>query len=162
MEFRVGIGFDLHRLEEGKRLILGGVEIPFEKGWVAHSDGDIFFHALTDAVLGALGLGDIGQLFPDKDPKWKNCSSDVFLKEAVKQVKQRGYTIENVDAYILLEKPKLLLYREKIIQNTQKITGCSNIFLKGKTFEKLGDIGQGKAGVCEVIVLLKKQTGEET
>ncbi|RUM49721.1 MAG: 2-C-methyl-D-erythritol 2,4-cyclodiphosphate synthase [Hydrogenothermus sp.] len=155
--FRVGIGFDIHRLEEGKKLIIGGVEIPFEKGWVAHSDGDIFFHALTDAILGALGEGDIGELFPDTKEENKNKSSDIFLKEAIRIMEENGYEIENIDAYILLQKPKLLPYRQKIIQNTQKITGCSNIFLKGKTFEKLGDIGQGKAGACEVIVLLKNK-----
>jgi len=155
--FKVGIGFDIHRLEEGKKLIIGGVEIPFEKGWVAHSDGDIFFHALTDAILGALSYSDIGQLFPDNKKEWKNADSSVFLKEAVKIMEEKGYEIENVDAYILLEKPKLLPFREKIIENTKKIIKCENIFIKGKTFEKLGDIGQGKAGACEVIVLLKKR-----
>ncbi len=156
MDLKVGIGFDLHKLEKGRRLVIGGVEIPFEKGWVAHSDGDIFFHALTDAILGALGKGDIGQLFPDTDPSNKNISSDIFLKKAIEICKNEGYEIVNIDSYILLEKPKLLPYREKIIQNTQQITDCSNIFLKGKTFERLGDIGQGKAGACEVIVLLKR------
>lgn len=157
MDFKVGIGFDIHRLEKGKKLIIGGIEIPFEKGWVAHSDGDIFFHALTDAILGAIGKGDIGQLFPDTDEKNKNLSSDIFLRKAVEISENEGYEIVNIDSYILLEKPKLLPYRDKIIKNTSKITKCSNIFLKGKTFEKLGDIGQGKAGACEVIVLLKRR-----
>ncbi len=157
MDFRVGIGFDIHRLKEGKNLVIGGVEIPYSKGWDAHSDGDIFFHALTDAILGAIGKGDIGQLFPDADNKWKNVSSDIFLKEAVKIADQEGFEIVNVDAFIILEKPKLLPYRDKIIKNTQSITGCSNIFLKGKTFEKLGNLGQEKAGACEVIVLLKRR-----
>ncbi len=111
--FRVGIGFDIHRLEEGKNLIIGGVEIPFEKGWVAHSDGDIFFHALTDAILGALGKGDIGELFPDTKEENKNKSSDIFLKEAVRIMEKNGYEIENIDTYILLQKPKLLPYRQK-------------------------------------------------
>jgi len=154
--YRVGIGFDIHRLEEGKKLIIGGVEIPYEKGWVAHSDGDIFFHALTDALLGAVGYGDIGQLFPDTDERWKNVKSNVFVREAVDIVKINGYSIENIDGFILLEKPKLLPYREKIIENTRKITGCKNVFIKGKSFEKLGDIGKGLAGACEVVVLLKK------
>ncbi len=157
MDFRIGIGFDIHRLEEGRKLIIGGVEIPFPKGWDAHSDGDIFFHALTDAILGAVGKGDIGQLFPDSDSKWKNAGSDIFLKEAVKIVNREGFEIINVDAFIILEKPKLLPYRDEIIKNTQNITGCSNIFLKGKTFEKLGDLGQGKAGACEVVALLKRR-----
>lgn len=156
MDFRVGIGFDIHQLEEGKRLIIGGIEIPFEKGWKAHSDGDILIHALVDAILGALGEGDIGQLFPDSSKEWQDASSELFLKEAIKIMKKKDFELVNVDSYILLEKPKLLPYKEKIIDNLKKLTGCSNIFLKGKTFEKLGDIGQGKAGACEVIVLLKR------
>ncbi len=156
MEYRIGIGFDIHRLEKGRKLVIGGVEIPFEKGWLAHSDGDVFFHALTDALLGAIGYGDIGQLFPDTDEKWKGKKSDLFVKEAVKIVKEYGFSIENIDGYILLEKPKILNYRERIIENTKNLTGCKNVFLKGKSFEKLGDIGKGMAGACEVVVLLKK------
>ncbi len=157
MDFRVGIGFDIHKLVEGRPLIIGGVEIPFEKGWQAHSDGDVLIHALVDAILGAIGIADIGQLFPDSSKDWENASSEVFLKEALRLMNERRYKLVNVDSYILLEKPKLLPYREKIIVNLKKLTGCSNIFFKGKTFEKLGDIGQGKAGACEVIVLLKKE-----
>ncbi len=158
MEVRIGIGFDIHRLEKGKELIIGGVKIPYEKGWVAHSDGDIFFHALTDALLGAIGYGDIGQLFPDSDKKWEKADSSIFLKEAYRIVKEKGYSIVNIDGYIILQKPKLLPYREKIIENTSKILDIdiSRIFIKGKTFEKIGEIGEGKAGMCEVVVLLKK------
>ena len=154
--YRIGIGFDIHRLEEGRKLVIGGVEIPYEKGWVAHSDGDILFHALTDALLGAVGYGDIGQLFPDTDDKWKEAKSDMFVRKAVDIVKSEGYSIENVDGFILLERPKLLPYRNRIIENIRNITGCNNIFIKGKSFEKLGDIGKGLAGACEVVVLLKK------
>ncbi len=156
MDYRVGIGFDLHRLDYGKKLVIGGVEIPHDKGWVAHSDGDVLLHALTDALLGAVGKGDIGELFPDKNPKWKGKSSDFFVRQATKIIKEEGYQVVNIDAFILLEKPKILPFREKIIKNIQTLTGCSNIFLKGKTFEKLGEIGQEKAGACEVIVLLKR------
>ena len=158
MEIRIGIGFDIHRLEEGRELVIGGVKIPYEKGWVAHSDGDIFFHALTDALLGAIGYGDIGQLFPDSDKKWEKADSSVFLKEAYRIVKEEGYSIVNIDGYIVLQKPKLIPYREKIIENTAKILDidASRIFIKGKTFEKIGEIGEGKAGMCEVVVLLKK------
>jgi len=158
MDIRIGIGFDIHRLEEGRKLIIGGVEIPYEKGWVAHSDGDIFFHALTDALLGAIGYGDIGELFPDNQAKWKNVDSSFFLKEAYNFVKKEGYEIINIDGYIILQKPKLLPYRRQIIENTAKILNIneSQIFIKGKTFEKIGEIGEGKAGLAEVIVLLKK------
>ena len=158
MDIRIGIGFDIHRLEEGRRLVIGGVEIPYEKGWVAHSDGDIFFHALTDALLGAIGYGDIGQLFPDTDKKWENTDSSVFLKEAYRIVKNQGYSIVNIDGYIILQKPKLLPYREKIIENTANILGIdkNQIFLKGKTFEKIGELGKGEASIAEVVVLLKK------
>ncbi len=158
MEIRVGIGFDIHRLEEGRALVIGGVKIPYEKGWVAHSDGDIFFHALTDALLGAIGYGDIGQLFPDSDKKWESADSSIFLKEAYKIVKEKGYSVLNIDGYIILQRPKLLPYRKKIIENTAKILDIdvSRIFIKGKTFEKIGEIGEGKAGMCEVVVLLRK------
>ena len=157
LNFRIGIGYDIHRLEEGRRLVIGGIEIPFEKGWVAHSDGDIFFHALTDALLGAIGYGDIGELFPDTDKKWENVKSEIFLKEANRIIKENGFQIVNIDAVIIMEKPKLKNYREKIIQNTAKILGINEnqIFLKGKTNEKLGEIGEGKAGICHTVVLLR-------
>ncbi len=158
MDIRIGIGFDIHRLEKGRKLIIGGVEIPYEKGWVAHSDGDIFFHALTDALLGAIGYGDIGQLFPDNQEEWKNADSSIFLKEAYRIVREKGYEILNIDGYIILQKPKLLPYRKKIIQNTAEILDINEnqIFIKGKTFEKIGEIGEGNAGIAEVVVLLKK------
>ncbi len=158
MDLRIGIGYDIHKLETGRKLIIGGVEIPFEKGWVAHSDGDIFFHALTDALLGAVGYGDIGELFPDTENKWKDVESSVFLKEANRIIKENGYQILNIDAVIIMEKPKLKKYREEIIKNTAEMLGISEnqIFLKGKTNEKLGEIGEGKAGISHVVVLLKK------
>ena len=157
LNFRIGIGYDIHRLEEGRRLVIGGIEIPFEKGWVAHSDGDIFFHALTDALLGAIGYGDIGELFPDTDKKWENVKSEIFLKEANRIIKENEFQIVNIDAVIIMEKPKLKNYRKKIIQNTAKILGINEnqIFLKGKTNEKLGEIGEGKAATSHVVVLLK-------
>ncbi len=156
--FRIGIGFDIHRLEKGRKLVIGGVEIPSEKGFKAHSDGDIFFHALTDALLGAVGYGDIGQLFPDSSQKWKDADSSVFLKEADRIIKEKGYRIVNIDSYIVLQEPKILPYREKIIKNTAKILNINKdrIFIKGKTYEKVGEIGKGEAGIAEVVVLLEK------
>lgn len=160
--YRIGIGFDIHRLEEGRKLIIGGVEIPSDIGFKAHSDGDIFFHALTDALLGAIGYGDIGQLFPDNQEKWKNADSRIFVEEACRIVRGKGYEIENIDGYIVLQKPKILPYREKIIQNTAKILRIDpdRIFIKGKTYEKIGDIGEGKAAFAEVVVLLRKEEKE--
>ena len=156
--FRIGIGFDLHRFEIGKKLIIGGIEIPFEKGFKAHSDGDIFFHSLADALLGAIGYGDIGELFPDTDDKWKDIESSVFLKKAYSIVKEKGYEIVNIDSVVIMEKPKLKPYRKKIIENTAKILEINSniIFLKGKTNEKLGFIGEGKGASCYTVVLLKK------
>ena len=156
--YRVGIGFDFHRLEEGKKLTIGGVLIPSEKGFLAHSDGDIFFHALTDALLGAVGYGDIGELFPDTDNKWKDVDSTIFLKEAKRIITELGYQIVNIDGIIILEKPKIKPYRDKIIQNTAKVLEIdkNQIFIKGKTYEKLGEIGKGLGAECRVVVLLKK------
>jgi len=157
--YRIGTGFDIHRLIQGKKLIIGGIEIPSSLGFEAHSDGDIFFHALTDALLGAVGYGDIGQLFPDKEDKWKDADSSIFLREANRIIKEKGFSIVNVDSFIILQKPKILPYREKIIQNTASILNIDTdkIFLKGKTYEKIGEIGEGKAGACQVVVLLKKE-----
>jgi 2-C-methyl-D-erythritol 2,4-cyclodiphosphate synthase len=159
LEIRVGIGFDIHRLEEGKKLVIGGVEIPSEKGFLAHSDGDILFHALTDALLGAIGYSDIGELFPDTDQRYKNLSSDVFLKEAKKIIDDKKYKIINIDSVIIIEKPKILPYREKIIENTAKVLKIDKdrIFVKAKTNEKLDSIGEKKAAACYVVVLLKKE-----
>ena len=157
--FRIGIGFDFHKLEEGKKLVIGGIHIPYEKGFVAHSDGDIFFHALTDALLGAIGYGDIGELFPDTEDKWKNADSSIFLKEANRIVNTTGYEIVNIDGVIILEKPKIKPYREKIIENTANILKIqkSQIFIKGKTYEKLGELGKGLGAECRVMVLLKRK-----
>ncbi|NPA17087.1 MAG: 2-C-methyl-D-erythritol 2,4-cyclodiphosphate synthase [Aquificae bacterium] len=157
--YRIGTGFDIHRLKEGRKLIIGGVEIPSDVGFDAHSDGDILFHALTDALLGAVGYGDIGQLFPDNQDKWKDADSSIFLREAGRIIKEAGYSVVNIDGFIILQKPKILPYREKIIQNTAKVLNINTnqIFIKGKTFEKIGELGEGKAGAAQVVVLLKKE-----
>ncbi|SNZ03390.1 2-C-methyl-D-erythritol 2,4-cyclodiphosphate synthase [Persephonella hydrogeniphila] len=161
--FRVGIGFDIHRLEKGKKLVIGGVEIPSEYGFKAHSDGDIFFHALTDALLGAVGYGDIGQLFPDTERKWENTPSRVFLEEANRIINEKGYSVLNIDGFIVIQRPKILPYREKIIQNTAEILNIEpeRVFIKGKTYEKIGEVGEGKAAFAEVVVLLKKEVKNE-
>ncbi|NPA51388.1 MAG: 2-C-methyl-D-erythritol 2,4-cyclodiphosphate synthase [Aquificae bacterium] len=158
MEIRIGVGFDIHRLAEGRDLIIGGTKIDSDFGFIAHSDGDIFFHALTDALLGAVGFGDIGQLFPDTDKRWKNAPSNIFLEKARDIVYQRGYKISNIDAVIVLEKVKILPYREQIIDNTAKILNISKekIFLKGKRFEGIDDIGKGEGGFCIVNTILMR------
>ncbi|RUM59147.1 MAG: 2-C-methyl-D-erythritol 2,4-cyclodiphosphate synthase [Persephonella sp.] len=157
--FRIGIGFDLHRLEEGKKLIIGGVIIPYEKGFIAHSDGDILFHSITDALLGAVGYGDIGELFPDNDNRWKDADSSTFLKEAKRIVDSLGYEIVNIDSVIILQKPKIKPYRELIRENTAKVLEIekSKVFIKGKTYEKIGDLGKGLAGECRTVALLKRK-----
>ncbi|MEZ0322938.1 MAG: 2-C-methyl-D-erythritol 2,4-cyclodiphosphate synthase [Hydrogenothermaceae bacterium] len=156
---RVGIGYDIHRLERGKKLVIGGVEIPFEKGFNAHSDGDILFHALTDALLGAVGYGDIGELFPDTDPSFRDMDSSTFLKKAKEIVDEKGYKISNIDSVIIIEKPKLLPYREKIIENTAKVLGIekNKIFVKAKTNEKLDSIGESLGASCYVTVIIYKE-----
>lgn len=159
MEVRVGIGYDIHRLTEGKRLIIGGVHIPYEKGFDAHSDGDILFHSLTDALLGAVGYSDIGELFPDTDKSYKDMESHIFLEKAKSIVDQMGYGIANIDSVIIIQKPKIAQYRTKIIENTAKVLKIesSKIFVKAKTNEGLDSIGSGLSASCYSVVLLYRK-----
>jgi 2-C-methyl-D-erythritol 2,4-cyclodiphosphate synthase len=156
--YRVGIGYDLHKLEEGRKLVIGGIEIDYNKGFVAHSDGDILLHAITDALLGALGVGDIGEIFPDNDERWKNADSSIFVKYAKQVVLEEGYEIVNVDAVIIMEEPKIKPYRRKIIEKVADLLEIdeNQVFVKAKTSEKLGFIGENKAASCQAVVLLKK------
>ncbi len=156
--YKTGLGFDLHRLEEGRKLMIGGINIPFEKGEVAHSDGDVLLHAITDSLLGASGLGDIGELFPPHDNTWKDANSADLLKTAWSKIKQENWEIQNIDCVLQMEKPKFLPWREKVIESIASILECdeSCVFVKAKTGEGLGDIGQGKAISAQVICLLKK------
>ena len=155
-EFRCGVGYDLHRLEAGRKLILGGIEIPFDKGLAGHSDADIVLHALTDALLGAAGLGDIGELFPPTDPQWKDCDSKVFLQQARELVEGYGYRIVNVDVVVILERPKLLPYRDAIRKNLAGILGVTGdrIGLKAKTSENVGPAGRGEAAEAHAVACL--------
>ena len=147
MNIRTGFGYDLHRLEEGRALIIGGVNIPFEKGEAGHSDGDALLHAITDCLLGASGLGDIGSYFPPEEAKWKDADSAVLLKKCWDDVKNAGWTLGNLDCVIKLEKPKLLPYRNEIIESISKILNVESekVFVKAKTGEKLESVGEGKA-----------------
>ncbi len=156
--YRIGTGYDVHRLVVDEKLILGGVHIPFEKGTLGHSDADVLIHAICDALLGALALGDIGQHFPDTDPKWKNVSSSVFLKEVNKMLILRGYKIENLDSTIVLQKPKLLPYLSMMRKNIADILQVSveNISVKATTSEGLGFEGLGEGVSAQAICLIYK------
>jgi 2-C-methyl-D-erythritol 2,4-cyclodiphosphate synthase len=153
---RTGIGYDLHRLEEGRPLIVGGVELPFDKGPVGHSDGDVLAHALCDALLGAAGLGDIGTHFPDTDPKWKGANSLIFLEHAKKLLDEKHFAIEYVDAVVITEKPKLGPYFPKMREALAIAlsVGADKIHLKAKTNEGVDAIGRGEAIAAHVIATL--------
>jgi len=156
LPYRVGHGWDLHRLEEGYPLIIGGIEIPHVVGCVAHSDGDVLLHTVVDAILGALCLPDIGQLFPDNDPKWKGASSDVFLKEAVRLMLERDYIIGNIDCTIIAQKPKLSPHKETIRDNLCKLLEAhpSVVNIKAKTHEKVDSLGENRSIACHAVVML--------
>lgn len=154
---RIGFSKDIHRLVEHRRLIIGGIEIPFEKGCLAHSDGDVVFHALGEALLGSLALGDLGHHFPNNDEKYRNIDSSILLKRIMDLVQSNGYRLVNCDIQIVLEKPKLAPYILKIRQNIAKLCNCdiSRISVKAGTNEKIGEIGQGLAIEASAIVLVE-------
>jgi 2-C-methyl-D-erythritol 2,4-cyclodiphosphate synthase len=156
MSTRCGIGYDLHRLAEGRKLIVGGVELPFERGPVGHSDGDVLAHALCDALLGAAGLGDIGTHFPDTDPKWKGANSLLFLEHAKKLLDEKDFAIEHVDAVVITEKPKLGPHFPKMRAALGMALGVSpeKIHLKAKTNEGVDAIGRGEAIAAHVVATL--------
>jgi len=153
---RTGLGWDNHRIAVGRPLILGGVRIPCEFGLDGHSDADILLHALTDAVLGALALGDIGMHFPDTDPRWKGASSDKFLAHAVELAREAGWTIANVDTTVILQQPKLKDFRMPIRENVARILNLEvdQVSVKFKTAEKVGPVGEGKSAEAQAIALL--------
>jgi 2-C-methyl-D-erythritol 2,4-cyclodiphosphate synthase len=156
MSVRCGIGYDLHRLEEGRKLIVGGIELPFEKGPVGHSDGDVLAHAICDALLGAAGLGDIGMHFPDTDPKWKGANSLLFLEHARKLLAEKHFGIEHVDAVVIAERPKLLAHFPKMREALAKSLGVptEKIHLKAKTNEGADAVGRGEAIAAHVVATL--------
>lgn len=156
LEHRVGIGYDIHRLVEGRRLVLGGVEIPSLRGLLGHSDGDSLSHAITDALLGAAGLGDIGQHFSDKDPRWAGANSQVFLSHVCELLAERGFQIGNIDATILAERPKLQSFMPEIQARLAETLGIdpARLNLKAKTNEGLDAIGRGEAIGAQAVVLL--------
>ena len=154
--FRIGQGWDSHRLEPGRPMILGGVNIPCEFGLAGHSDADVLFHAVTDAVLGALALGDIGTHFPDTDPAWKEAASWQFLVHALKLAAAQSYVLANVDSTIILERPKLKDFRDAIRDSLAAATNLPRtcVSVKFKTAEKVGPVGEGRSCEAQAAVLL--------
>lgn len=154
---RIGHGYDVHKLTENRKLILGGVEIPFEKGLLGHSDADVLLHAISDSLLGAAALGDIGKLFPDNDPKYEGADSLVLLKKVYACVKEKGYALENIDATILAQRPKLRPYvdtmRENIAKALEVTPDCVSV--KATTEEGLGFTGKGEGIAAHCVCLLK-------
>lgn len=162
MNFRTGLGTDLHRLVEGRPFIIGGVTIPAERGEDGHSDGDALAHAIADALLGAAAIADIGELFPPGDPAYKNASSMRLLEAVRDKIAAVGWKIVNIDAVVECETPKILPYRMQIRESLAKTLEIpvENVFVKGKTGEKLGDIGEGRAVyACAVCLLAGFHTG---
>src|SRR5207248_2582921 len=159
MSTRCGIGYDLHRLAEGRKLIVGGIELQFDKGPVGHSDGDVLSHALCDALLGAAGLGDIGTHFPDTDPQWKGANSLLFLEHAKKLLADKNFAIEHVDAVVITEKPKLGPHFPKMREALAKALGVSpdKVHLKAKTNEGVDAIGRGEAIAAHVVATLSSR-----
>jgi 2-C-methyl-D-erythritol 2,4-cyclodiphosphate synthase len=157
-EHRAGIGWDVHRLAPGRPLILGGVTVPGEFGLEGHSDADVLSHAITDAILGAASLGDIGMHFPDTDPRWQGCDSLVFLRHVQKLAEALGYRIVNVDSTVILERPKLKDYREAIRRRLAETLALEldRVSVKFKTAEKVGPVGEGRAAEAQAVVSLQK------
>jgi len=155
---RVGLGTDLHRLAEGRKLMLGGVEIPAAKGELGHSDGDVLLHAITDALLGASGLGDIGSYFPPEDPQWKDADSAKLLEKVWSDIQEQGWTLGNLDCVIEIETPKFLPWRQKVIDSIAAVlkTESCRVFVKAKTNEKLDSVGKAEAVKAYCTCLLEK------
>ncbi len=159
MSYRVGMGYDIHRLVDGRPLILGGVSIPFSRGLLGHSDGDALLHAVTDAVLGGAALPDIGELFPDDDPNWKGADSRRLLALAMEKVAEAGYRVRNVDVNILAERPKLSPFKAAMREGVAEILKIPpvDVSIKAKTRERLDAVGHGEAIEVHCVVLLMEE-----
>jgi len=159
LNIRVGQGYDVHQLVEGRKLILGGVEVPFEKGLLGHSDADALLHAITDALLGAAGLGDIGRHFPDTDPRYQGADSRVLLRDTVALLAKAGWQPVNVDSTLIAQRPKLAPHVPAMVANIAADLGlaedCVNV--KGKTNEKLGYLGRSEAIEAQAVVLVQRR-----
>ena len=155
---RVGIGFDVHRLAEGRRLVLAGVQVPSDAGPLAHSDGDVVLHAVADAMLGAAGLGDLGEHFPDTDPAWAGAASSEILDRVVEMVRRAGWTPTSVDVNVLLEQPKLSVHKDAMRRRLAELLALDSdaVGLKARTLEGLGPIGEGHAIAAQAVVVLNR------
>lgn len=156
---RIGHGYDVHRLVEGRKLILGGVEIPYHKGLLGHSDADVLLHAVSDALLGAVALGDIGKHFPDTDPQYKGADSRVLLRHVVRLVGEKGYRVGNVDVTVIAQAPKLAPYIPQMRENLARDleTDLDNVNIKATTEEHLGFTGSGEGIACHGVCLVEKK-----
>ena len=156
--FKIGLGYDIHRLVEDRDLIIGGVKIPYEKGLLGHSDADVLIHAIIDALLGAANLADIGTLFPDTDPKYKDANSVMLLKNVIELVKEKGYKINNIDSNIIAQAPKMMPYIPEMKTTLAKAMDIDieSISIKAKTKEKLDSVGEKLAIETNAVVLLEK------
>jgi 2-C-methyl-D-erythritol 2,4-cyclodiphosphate synthase len=154
---RVGIGYDVHKLVEDRKLILGGVEIPYEKGLLGHSDADVLTHAIMDALLGAAALGDIGQLYPDTDPRYKDADSMKLLRDVIIRIQAAGFKVINIDAVIMAEKPKMAPYITEMKQNIAEAMriGVFDVGIKATTTEGLGFVGEGKGIAVQAVALIE-------
>lgn len=157
--FRIGHGYDIHQLVDNRKLILGGVEIPYEKGLLGHSDADVLAHAISDALLGALALGDIGKFFPDTDEAFKDADSMMLLKEVCDKIHVKGYAITNIDTTIMAQAPKLRKYIDTMRRNIAEICDINigQVNVKATTMEQLGPIGEGKGIAVHCVVLLQEK-----
>lgn len=155
---RIGTGYDVHELVEGRKLVLGGIEIPFEKGLLGHSDADVLIHAIMDSILGALVLGDIGLLFPDTDMKYKDIDSKILLKKVVEVMKDNNFQIGNVDAVVMAQRPKLRPYIDEMRSVISEIllTDVKNVSIKATTTEKLGFVGREEGIAAHAVVILEE------
>jgi 2-C-methyl-D-erythritol 2,4-cyclodiphosphate synthase len=158
---RVGLGHDTHRLEEGRPLLLGGVRVPHPRGLAGHSDADVVLHAVTDALLGAAGLGDIGDAYPDTDPAWHDADSRLFLAETLRRLNQDAWSVVNLDVTVFAQEPKLGPLKGAIRRRLAELLGVEEgrVNVKAKTGEKVGHIGRAEAIACQAVVLIE-QTGE--
>ena len=156
---RIGLGYDVHPLSEGRRLMLGGIEVPYKLGAEGHSDADVLLHALVDALLGAVAAGDIGHYFPDTDPKYKDISSAILLQETWKMIQDRGYELVNLDAVIQIERPRLAPYIERISEHIATLMSVSReqVSVKATRGEGLGFVGRGEGIAAQVIIMIEQR-----
>jgi 2-C-methyl-D-erythritol 2,4-cyclodiphosphate synthase len=159
LKIKVGIGFDIHPLEEGRKLILGGVEIPYKKGLKGHSDGDVIVHAIIDAILGALGEKSIGELFPDSDERYRNIDSTILLSEVAEIMNEKNMKVMNIDCVVIAQEPRLFSYIPLMRSKLSSVLGMKGELLniKAKTHEGIGELGRGEAISCYSIVMLKEK-----